>query len=79
MTIAGKVLQSEVDHCSEEGCFSYVETYTSSDLAQMRKLIESSSICYQKMEIQCESAPLKVLLIIQVSNQSLKLMYASYR
>ena len=64
MTTAGKVLQAEVDHCSEEGCFRYIESYTSSDLAQMRKLIERSSICYQKMEIQCESAPLKVLLII---------------
>ena len=64
MTTAGKVIQAEVNHCSEEGCFGYVESYTSSDLAQMRKLIERSSICYQKMEIQCESAPLKVLLIV---------------
>ena len=64
VTTAGKVLQAEVNHCSEEGCFGYVESYTSSDLAQMRKLIERSSICYQKMEIQCESAPLKVLLIM---------------
>ena len=29
MTTAGKVLRAEVDHCSEEGCFGYVESYTS--------------------------------------------------
>ena len=56
----GEEVQVKVDNCSDPHCFVYKMPYNPNEMDQIKNLIQRSSICNQRITIQCLSAPLQV-------------------
>ena len=56
----GEAVEVKVDNCPDPHCFPYKIIYNPNEMNQIKNLIQRSSVCTQRITIQCLSAPLQV-------------------
>ena len=78
ISVAGDVLDAEVDMCSGQSCYHNETEYGENQIEQMKSLVERSLECSQEIKINCLSAPLKVCFFFQISTNSLQKSLAQF-